>query len=217
MKVVAIDIDAGMIKYAKDLAQASRLNNVTFLEMNALEPLDFDDASFDLVNGRFLGGFIPTASWPKIIQEFLRVTRPGGTLRLTDADWDAETSSPSYNAMAHYVILATQRAHLSFSPDGRHHSINMMLSRFLHQAGCTNIREMAHVLNFSYGTPYHRPFYENTLVAFKLVQPFLVGMGVVTQTEIDQLYETLQLEMLKEDFTGIMYMLTAWGKKGESQ
>src|SRR5947209_7234435 len=217
MKVVAIDIDAGMIKYAKDLAQASRLNNVTFLEMNALEPLDFDDGSFDLVNGRFLGGFIPTAYWPEIVQEFLRIMRPGGILRLTDAAWDAETSSPSYHAIVNYLILATQCTQLSFSPDARHYSINMMLSRFLRQAGCTNIQEMAHVFNFSYGTPYHRPFYEDSLVAFKLMQPFQVGTGVVTQAELDQLYETLQLEMLKEDFTGILYMLTAWGKKGESR
>ncbi len=46
------------------------------------------------------------------------------------------------------------------------------------------------------------------------MQPFQVGTGVVTQTELDQLYDALQLEMLEEDFTGILYMLTAWGKKG---
>ena len=213
MKVVAIDIDAGMIKYAKELAQASRLDNVTFLEMNVLDPLEFDDGSFDLVNGRFLGGFIPTVYWPGIIQEFLRITRPRGTLRLTEAAWDAETSSPSYNAIVNYLILATQRAQLSFSPDGRHYSINMMLGRFLRQAGCTTIQEMAHVLDFSYGTSYYRPFYEDVLVGFKLMQPFQVGTGVVTQPELDQLYDTLQLEMLKEDFAGILYMLTGWGSR----
>jgi SAM-dependent methyltransferase len=62
MQVVAIDIDPGMISYATEQARASGLDNARFLVMNALDPLDFPDASFDLVNARFMVGFLPTAA-----------------------------------------------------------------------------------------------------------------------------------------------------------
>ncbi len=63
-QVVGIDVDEGMISYATELARAARLDNVSFRVMNAIEPLDFPDAYFDLVNARFMVGFLPTTLWP---------------------------------------------------------------------------------------------------------------------------------------------------------
>jgi hypothetical protein len=40
----------------------------------------------------------------------------------------------------------------SFSPDGRHVGITPMIGHFLQDAGCLNIQEQAHALEFSAGT-----------------------------------------------------------------
>src|SRR5689334_21298094 len=56
MEVVGVDISERMITYARAQAQVQQRTNVSFRVMNILQPLDFADASFDLINARFLSG-----------------------------------------------------------------------------------------------------------------------------------------------------------------
>jgi ubiquinone/menaquinone biosynthesis C-methylase UbiE len=213
MQVVAIDIDPGMISYATEQARASRLDNTRFLVMNALDPLDFPDASFDLVNARFMVGFLPTTAWPAVLGEFMRITRTGGIIRLTEQEWTG-CSSAAYEATQRLTFLASLRAGVnSYAPDVRHIGITPQLRRYLHQAGCVNIQEVASALDFSAGTAAHLSVYQDLAVAQQLLQPFKVTMGVATQEELDHLNRQLEIEMLAEDFYGIMYLLTVWGKK----
>jgi ubiquinone/menaquinone biosynthesis C-methylase UbiE len=81
-EVTGIDISTGMISYASAHAQVRKLRNAHFQVMNALKPLEFPNESFDLVNARFIVAFMPPAAWPKLIQECLRILRPGGIIRL---------------------------------------------------------------------------------------------------------------------------------------
>ena len=55
--------------------------------------------------------------------------------------------------------------------------------------------------------------YQNCVIAFKLVQPFLVKMGVVSQEEADQKYQQMLIEMMMKDFYALWYYLTVWGRK----
>ena len=62
-----VDISTLMIEYAQQTAQAAGLTNAHFLEMDVSKPLDsFADQSFDLVNVRYLIGFLPAARWPAL-------------------------------------------------------------------------------------------------------------------------------------------------------
>jgi len=210
--VVGIDIDRGMIEYATTMARASGLENARFLVADATKPLDFPDNSFDLVNGRFLVGFLSQAQWPALVAECLRILRSGGILRLTESEWGG-TSSPSYEKSLNFTILAQQRVGQGFSVDGRHVGITPYLGHFLRQAGCTDTQEVAYTLDFSAGTSMQRLVCDDLWVAQKLLQPFHVGMGVATQEEVDRLYEQIPTEMLSPDFFGSLNMLTAWGSK----
>src|SRR5579859_6069735 len=49
MEVVGVDISQRMITYARTHAQVRKLPNARFIVMDVLKPLDFPDASFDLV------------------------------------------------------------------------------------------------------------------------------------------------------------------------
>src|SRR5712692_7787422 len=91
-RVVGIDISRLMIQYARSQAFTQRLNNVEFTVMNALEPLPFDDNSFDLVNARFIVGFVARNAWLLLLKECLRILRPGGLIRLTEGDLGTSTS-----------------------------------------------------------------------------------------------------------------------------
>src|SRR6266699_2543618 len=41
---------------------------------------------FDLVNARTIAGFMRTSDWPALVQECVRILRPGGILRFTETD-----------------------------------------------------------------------------------------------------------------------------------
>src|SRR5436305_13500933 len=50
VQVMGFDSDANMIDYATTLGQVGRLDNASFHVMNALEPLNYPDNFFDMVN-----------------------------------------------------------------------------------------------------------------------------------------------------------------------
>ena len=81
IEVVGIDISLTMVEYARAQARVQGLDNAHFRVMDATKLLDFPSATFDLVNGRLLVGFMPKAAWPTLIRECLRISRPGGAAR----------------------------------------------------------------------------------------------------------------------------------------
>src|SRR5438105_3371931 len=212
IEVVGFDISRAMIDYARAQARVQGLDNADFVVMDIQKPLDFPTESFDLVNARFIN-FLPAAAWPKLMQEFKRITRPGGTIRLTESEWWYFTNSPALEDLNSLIIRALKLQGESFSESGRFTGVLPMLGRFLLDAGCASVNYRSHVIDYSFGTEAYVGFRRDAAVVFKLFQPFIVRMGVATQEEVDQLYDRMQMEMLREDFRGLMLPLTAWGEK----
>jgi ubiquinone/menaquinone biosynthesis C-methylase UbiE len=212
IEVVGFDISRAMIDYARARVQMQGMDNADFLVMDIQKSLDFPNKSFDLVNARFIN-FLPAAAWPKLMQEFKRITRPGGTIRLTESEWWYFTNSPALENLNAMIIRALKLQGESFTESGRFTGVLPMLGRFLLDAGCASVNYKSHVIDYSFGTEAHEGFRRDAAAVFKLFQPFIVRMGVATQEEVNQLYERMQFEMLKEDFRGLMLPLTAWGEK----
>jgi ubiquinone/menaquinone biosynthesis C-methylase UbiE len=209
IEVVGIDVSRVMIGYANAQARVRGLKNVSFHVMDAQQPLEFPNDSFDLVNARFIA-FLGPGVWPKLMQECKRITKSGGTIRLTESEWTM-TNSPSHELMYGMFYRAMKQVGQSYSPDGRIYDITPMLGGFLRQIGCHSIQHKAHAIDFSIGTPDYEGFRRDWMVFAKLIQPFLVSQGMSTQEEMDRLYSQIELEMLQEDYRGIMFLLTEWG------
>src|SRR5260221_9408563 len=78
MSLTGIDISWRMIEYARAQAQSRGLTDgVEFLVMDALHPLKFSNASFDLVNLRLGSSFLLLTDCPRLLAEVVRVTRLG--------------------------------------------------------------------------------------------------------------------------------------------
>jgi ubiquinone/menaquinone biosynthesis C-methylase UbiE len=210
IEVVGFDISQAMIDHARMQAQGHSLDNARFLVMNLLQPLDFPASSFDLVNARFIN-FLPAAAWARLLQEFRRIARPGGIIRLTESEWWYYTNSPALEHLNALIIRALKLQGGSFSE--RFTGVLPMLGRFLLDAGCININYQPHVIDYSFGTAAYQGFRQDAAVVFKSFQPFIVRMGVATQKEVDLLYEQMTLEMMQEGFRGLMLPCTAWGVK----
>ncbi len=212
IEVVGVDISRTMIDYANVQARQQGLNNASFRVMDIRQALAFPDASFDLVNARFIN-FLPASAWPPLMQEFGRITRAGGIVRLTESEWWYYSTSPALEALNSLLIRALKQQGDSFSQSGRFTGVLPMLGSFLRQAGCLTISYKPHVIDYSFGSPAHEGFRHDATAVFKLFQPFLVSTEVATQAEVDQLYERMQAEMQREDFRGLLFPLTAWSQK----
>jgi ubiquinone/menaquinone biosynthesis C-methylase UbiE len=216
MNVVGVDVSRIIIEYAKAQAWSQGLENASFRIMNVLNGLDFPDNSFDLVNARLLLGFMPPTAWPGLLQECLRITRPGGLIRLTECE-KLLTNNFALEKISSMLTQAMQKAGQSFSPDGGNIGITPMLGGLLSDAGYHNIQERAHAFNGSAGMEAYQSFYQNFQIAYKLAEPFLIKMKMTTKEEFDELYNQAMAEAMLDNFRAIWYYLTVWGEKAASQ
>jgi ubiquinone/menaquinone biosynthesis C-methylase UbiE len=212
IKVVGIDISERMVNYAQAHVIARGLHNASFQAMDAMQPLKFPDASFDLVNARTLFAVMNAETWPKLLQEMMRVCRPGGTLRLTEGELTL-SNSPALEKFNSLFLHAFQQTGRTYLPGNRNLGITTTLSRFLTDAGCQHVQRNMFTLDYSSGTEAHEGWYQDIMIGFQLAQPFLVKLNLLTEQEFEQLHQQLIAELLSEDFCGLGFGLTAWGTK----
>lgn len=211
--VVGVDISEKMIAYARAQAEVQQVSNASFQVVNILQhPLPFPDASFDLVNERFIVGFMQQQRWPQLVRESLRLLRPGGILRFTEVELGF-ANKPSFEKAWWLILQAMARNGLGFSPNGLHFSIFPMLLSFFRQAGIEDQQKMAHVVEFSSGTEAHEGFYYDFANAFLALEPFIEKSGVATLEDWRTIAQKGLAEMLESDFCAIWALLTVWGKK----
>lgn len=212
-QVFGVDIGQLMIEYARTSAQMQQINNAHFRVMDIRQPLDFAPASFDLVHSRLIGASLTTQDWPSLLSECFRVLQPGSILASSEVDSLGVNTSPSltrYNAL---LIRAMRLAGQCFAPDGDQGGITAVHVRLLQQAGFEQIQQKAFVFNYSAGMPLHTGAYENTSTLMKLSQPFLVNLGIATQEEVEMLYHRALTEISSDDFCGVAFYQTVWGRK----
>ena len=208
---MGIDISQLMIDYASSQAASQGLPNVQFRVMDATGPLDFPNCTFDLVNARLIG-FFPPSLWPKLLKELLRITRPGGTIRLTETEMSV-SNSPALEQEHTWFFQSFWKAGQSFSSNGHRLTITAMLAPLLRQAGCSNVATRAYGIDWSSGTEAHDALRQNALVGFKLIEPFYLATGVATQAEMDLIYAQMLTEMQQPNFAAMQYYLSAWGQR----
>ena len=209
-----VDISHLMVAYAQSQAQLRGIDNACFKVMNVLELLGFSDNTFDLVNVRFISAFMLTTAWSVLVQECMRILKPGGILHVTDFELPLSNSA-AFEKLMGLATRSFQMSKLSFSPDGRHVGITFMLRRFLRDAHFVDMQHRAYAIEFSKGTENHLAMYQNWKIASKLVQPYMVKLGLGTQEELERIYLQMLSEMQADDFCAIWYLLSAWGRKPE--
>ena len=212
IQVVGVDISENMVNYANAQARAQLLSNARFQTMNILQPLAFPNASFDLVNARYTLGFIRSEAWPVLIQECLRLLRPGGILRFTEFEWGG-ANKPCFEKSLTSLSLAMHKAGYGCSPSGHYLGVLPMLPRWFQDAGLRDVGTMAHTLNFSAGTEARDGFYYNHASAFQILTPFVIKYGIATEEEWKDLYQKGLAEMYLDDFCAMWILLTVWGTK----
>jgi ubiquinone/menaquinone biosynthesis C-methylase UbiE len=209
MNLTGIDISWRMIEYARAEAQARRLTDgVEFLVMDALHPLKFSDSLFDLVNMRFGFSFLLVTDWPRLLRELLRVTRPGGVLRLTEGTI-VQSRSPAFHRLNQMFLCALGRSgHHPSEQEGMTH----LLAPLLSESGCQQVQTRDYVLEIIAGTVGGQNFYQDMMFAMQTGKPFIQKTGCGTE-DYDALYEQAMIELQQPDFRVTWPLVTVWGTK----
>jgi SAM-dependent methyltransferase len=203
-QITGVDRCGALIEQARERAAAAFLANVSFREMDVLEPLwPFPDGHFDLVNAQFLARFLPgLTAWRPLLQECVRLLRPGGVIRLVECIEGEATSWA-----CHTLCLAYQRALVRAGLCAALPYIStpqrmLWLDGLLSEAGCDVVeREVTHIgwtTEQGQGTEVSGYL----LLTLRLLQPFLLTQGVISESEFEQASRRLGEEIARGEFAG---------------
>src|SRR5262249_46359129 len=85
--VVGLDLVLGKVD--------RRPGNYRHVRANVLQGLPFADNRFDFVHQRLMVTALPLATWPDVVRDLVRVTRPGGWIELVESGDDIEPRGPA--------------------------------------------------------------------------------------------------------------------------
>lgn len=212
-RVSGVDKSRRMIAFASVQAEADEgPGNVHFREMDITQPLVFDDASFDLVNIRFILTFMKREQWPLLLAECFRILRPGGTLRVTEQETGFSTSLIYQRYMDLWGKAWIKVGH-GFAHTPSSIGVTVMLKDLMRESGFTGPKHRPISIDLSTAEAIHKPMMENLIEALRLGAPFLLKWEVASQEFLDQLYEDMQTLINKPRFEAFWLLQSVWAKK----
>ena len=211
IEVAGIDISRLMVDYANARARSQQLINASFEVMDIREPLDFPDATFDMVNARFLCAVLKREQWPIFLKECLRILRPGGLLRLTEPIDLGASSSPALELTSMWFCQLLRQNGYCFSTDGNTVGLTHKLPRLMRDVGYQDIRQTGHCLDVSSDMHAWLAYYRNSEVASVATVPLLVQAGIASQAEVEEQLQKMLIEMHSEDFCGVWHYVSIQG------
>lgn len=207
--LVGVDVSGAMLKTARAQAEAEGVNDrVEFQAMDALRMIEFPQQYFDLVNHRLCFSFLRTWDWPNLLQEYQRVARSNGIIRITEGDIFAESNSAALNQLSELGRSAFENAGHLFTP-GRT-GVTSKLPELLHQQGIQNVQTRLIHADYHPGTEQMDAFADNLTLAFRTMLPFLRKWTNVPNN-YEQLYQQALNDMKQSDFTATAEIVTVWG------
>jgi ubiquinone/menaquinone biosynthesis C-methylase UbiE len=208
-ELVGVDVSSRMVEYAQAQAEAEQVGDrVRFRVMDALLMLEFPDNYFDLVNQRFGASYLRTWDWSKLLQEYLRVTQPGGVIRVTEGSLIIQSPSPALTRLYEIALDAFYRAGHYFTLESN--GVTDELARLLHQSGFQNVQTRTHMVQYRAGTAEWQLFYVDMKRLFQSILPFFRKWSRVPE-DYEAIYQRALVEMQLPDFVAKSSLLTAWG------
>ncbi len=206
--LIGVDANHAFVEHARARAKEAGVDDrVEFHVADALRMLEFPDEFFDLVNHRFAWSWLRTWDWSELLKEYLRVSRPGGIVRMTEGDiWTS--NSPALTRLIDLFATAMQQSGHTFREDAN--GVADDLSAILGRHGLQQVQVRAYDLRYSAGSAVGYPFFENIALAYQNIVPFLHKWTRVPD-DYDQIYRQMLQEMQQPDFAVSWHVVTAWG------
>jgi ubiquinone/menaquinone biosynthesis C-methylase UbiE len=210
-KLIGIDISEDMINFARKQAEIHKVSErVEFHVMDALQMLKFSTDYFDLVNQRFGQAYLRKWDWRQILSEYRRVIKPEGTLRITEIDISAESTSAAEMRFQHLMREAMYQAGHLFERDTP--GLTNELVPLFKQTGLKKIQTQVYNLDYRADTLEGKRFYEDIKLGAETMIPF-IRKWTRLPADYDTLRQQIDREMQQPDFVSRINMLTVSGTK----
>jgi ubiquinone/menaquinone biosynthesis C-methylase UbiE len=211
-EVEGLDVSRSMVNYAHARAISQQLTNASFGMMDITQPFELPDASYDLVNARFLAAVLKREAWSGFLSECTRVLHPGGYLRLTEAAEFGQTTSEAVNALLELSRRAVYQLDYGFAST---HGLNVlpMLLSYYKQHQYQTIQVKASAIHYSADTETWADQFHNLDIINQQMKPILMKLGLIDEQLFDTLYQEAIIAMQHPSFCGLVHISTVIGKK----
>lgn len=85
-------------------SKPERPTNYGFVRANLLAGLPFHDDLFDFVHQRLLQSGVPLVSWSGVVNDLVRVTRPGGWIELVEVENQVKAGGPATTRLLELLL-----------------------------------------------------------------------------------------------------------------
>lgn len=206
-QVVAADINPDQLDAARELMQSTGLTNIEFVQVDAFDS-GLPSESFDLVHVRFL--FSPLGRDEALMQELLRLVRPGGVVVAQEADECSYICYPPQEAWERLKALTAA----AFARSGGDASAGRRMYGLFRKAGLEQVEARAAALALPAGHPYRRWPLESTIAT----RPRTREWNLMSDAEWEQL--VVECERIAKDpeiFLISFMVIQTWGRKPNRQ
>jgi ubiquinone/menaquinone biosynthesis C-methylase UbiE len=109
-QVVAVDPSAALLDHARGAAEETGLGDVFKAEVGDGRALPFADQSFDAAFCHWVLLHVDPAA--TVVQELMRVTRPGGRVMCVEMDWETAIVHPGERALTRRILNFSNDRHV---------------------------------------------------------------------------------------------------------
>ena len=211
-RLVGVDISDKMLSYAQAQAAGQDLaERVRFQTADALQALPFSDDFFDLVNQRLGFSWLRTGAWQTILQEYHRVCKPSGIIRITEGI-EVKSNSPALTRLNTLILETFHNSGNLWSASNE--GITGQLVPLLRRHDLRDVQSRVHTLVSRAGTVEHQSFYEDIRRAFRVGLPFFQKWTHIPR-DYEEICQQAFKEMQEPDFVATATLVTIWGTKPE--
>lgn len=213
IEVMGLEHRARLVDFATGQAEARKLGNVCYVWSGEdLTKLDFPDNFFDMVNANHLFMALRPHQWRPFFRECLRITRPGGYIRVTEQDWGI-TNSPALEKLAELFLGALKKANLSISANGRYPGVIPLLGPFLNQTGWIDIQRRVMTDDYLKGAGMPRNGEQAINLMANMMREITLQQEMTTPEAYEALLAQAALELDCENFCSLLLLVAFWARK----
>ncbi len=178
--------------------------NYVFVQGNVLEGLPFANASFDYTHMRLMMAALPANRWQDVVNELVRVTRPGGWIELVEGDL-LYNIGPALDKLNQWGIELCARRGIDLTNGSQ-------IPTYLRASGINPVytREVRLPVG-SRGGRLGAMAVTDYLAILTSVRGFLISLGFTTDVEYDRLFAQAQTEIARRGHEWPFYI--AYGQR----
>jgi ubiquinone/menaquinone biosynthesis C-methylase UbiE len=171
-----------------------------FVQHNAMEPLAFASASFDLTHMRQMMGALPVAAWPRVVGEMVRVTVYGGWVELAERGI-VRNGGPALETIQRWVLQV-------MAPQGIDPRISAQLADLLRKLALSDVRTRAIELPVGpHGGRFGELMGVDLMARIESMRGQIIAARVATPDEFAHVQTALHQEMSRSAYTQPVYVV----------